>query len=192
MATAVGGRLRGGCSAPLGSVSGENSLSIVTTYDDAARRVAELRHPQVADADDVPSSGIFLQRATRFAEAHVAPQAYMTRRRSITTESAAIGRMFFISTTRGADHHKWTMARSSTATRPSTGGTPRASYFATPHHAWERGTNENTNGLLRQYLPKGASMTDLSQPDCNRIATKLNRRPRKRLGYRTPEKCYVP
>jgi len=65
-------------------------------------------------------------------------------------------------------------------------------YFATPHHAWERGTNENTNGLLRQYLPKGASMTDLSQPDCNRIATKCNRRPRKRLGYRTPEECYVP
>ena len=65
-------------------------------------------------------------------------------------------------------------------------------YFATPHHAWERGTNENTNGLLRQYLPKGASMVHLTQHDCNRIAAKLNRRPRKRLGYRTPEECYVP
>ena len=65
-------------------------------------------------------------------------------------------------------------------------------YFATPHHAWERGTNENTNGLLRQYLPKGASMARLTQHDCNRIAAKLNRRPRKRLGYRTPEECYVP
>jgi IS30 family transposase len=65
-------------------------------------------------------------------------------------------------------------------------------YFATPHHAWERGTNENTNGLLRQYLPKRASMAHLTQQDCNRIATKLNRRPRKRLGYRTPEECYVP
>lgn len=65
-------------------------------------------------------------------------------------------------------------------------------YFATPHHAWERGTNENTNGLLRQYLPKRTSMTHLTQHDCNRIATKLNRRPRKRLGYRTPEECYVP
>jgi IS30 family transposase len=65
-------------------------------------------------------------------------------------------------------------------------------YFATPHHAWERGTNENTNGLLRQYLPKGASMAHLTQHDCNRIAAKLNRRPRKRLGYRTPEECYVP
>jgi IS30 family transposase len=65
-------------------------------------------------------------------------------------------------------------------------------YFATPHHAWERGTNENTNGLLRQYLPKGQSMAYLTQHDCNRIAAKLNRRPRKRLGYRTPEECYVP
>jgi IS30 family transposase len=65
-------------------------------------------------------------------------------------------------------------------------------YFATPHHAWERGTNENTNGLIRQYLPKKQSMAHLTQHDCNRIATKLNTRPRKRLHYRTPEECYEP
>lgn len=47
-------------------------------------------------------------------------------------------------------------------------------YFATPHHAWERETNENTNGLIRQYLPKRASMEHLTQHDCQRIATKLN------------------
>ena len=64
-------------------------------------------------------------------------------------------------------------------------------YFATPHHAWERGTCENTNGLLRQYLPKRKSMAHLTQHDCNRIAARLNRRPRKRLSYRTPEECYV-
>jgi IS30 family transposase len=64
-------------------------------------------------------------------------------------------------------------------------------YFATPHHAWERGTNENTNGLIRQYLPKRASMEHLTQRECTRIATRLNRRPRKRLGYRTPEECYA-
>jgi transposase, IS30 family len=63
-------------------------------------------------------------------------------------------------------------------------------YFATPHHAWERGTNENTNGLLRQYLPKGQSMAHLTQRDCDALARKLNSRPRKRLGYRTPEECY--
>jgi IS30 family transposase len=64
-------------------------------------------------------------------------------------------------------------------------------YFANPHHSWERGTNENTNGLIRQYLPKRQSMAHLTQHDCNRIAAKLNQRPRKRLGYRTPEECYV-
>ena len=68
--------------------------------------------------------------------------------------------------------------------------TGTAFYFATPHHAWERGTNENTNGLVRQYLPKRQSMAHLTQHECNRIAAKLNRRPRKRLGYRTPEECY--
>jgi IS30 family transposase len=65
--------------------------------------------------------------------------------------------------------------------------TPARFYFATPHHAWERGTNENTNGLLRQYLPKRRSMAPLTQHDCDRIAATLNHRPRKRLGYRTPE-----
>jgi len=65
-------------------------------------------------------------------------------------------------------------------------------YFATPYHAWERGTNENTNGLIRQYLPKRRSMAALSQWDLKRIAGALNQRPRKRLGYRTPEECYEP
>lgn len=64
-------------------------------------------------------------------------------------------------------------------------------YFATPHHAWERGTNENTNGLVRQYVPKRASMARLTQQDCRAIARKLNHRPRKPLGYRTPEECYA-
>jgi IS30 family transposase len=64
-------------------------------------------------------------------------------------------------------------------------------YFATPHHAWERGTNENTNGLVRQYLPKRTSLAHLTQADCAAIAHHLNTRPRKRLGYRTPEECYA-
>ena len=70
------------------------------------------------------------------------------------------------------------------------GRTGVAFYFATPHHAWERGSNENTNGLVRQYLPKGRSMAGVSQPRCNAIARELNARPRKRLGFRTPLECY--
>ncbi|MGW8180679.1 MAG: IS30 family transposase [bacterium] len=62
-------------------------------------------------------------------------------------------------------------------------------YFATPHHSWERGTNENTNGLIRQYLPKAKSMASVNQHQCNAIAAKLNSRPRKTLGFFTPEEC---
>lgn len=60
-------------------------------------------------------------------------------------------------------------------------------YFATPYHSWERGTNENTNGLIRQYLPKRLSMKGLTQPHCNAIARELNRRPRKRFGFLSPD-----
>jgi IS30 family transposase len=59
-------------------------------------------------------------------------------------------------------------------------------YFATPYHSWERGTNENTNGLIRQYLPKRASMRGLTQSRCDEIAINLNNRPRKRLAFLTP------
>lgn len=63
-------------------------------------------------------------------------------------------------------------------------------YFATPHHSWERGSNENANGLIRQYIPKRTSMTRLTQHQCNVIAHKLNTRPRKRHGYKTPEERF--
>jgi IS30 family transposase len=65
-----------------------------------------------------------------------------------------------------------------------------AFYFARPYHSWERGSNENANGLIRQYLPKGVSMHGLTQHQCNAIARRLNTRPRKRLGYKTPLECY--
>lgn len=63
-------------------------------------------------------------------------------------------------------------------------------YFANPHHAWERGSNENANGLLRQYLPKGADLSLLTQKQCAQIAAHLNHRPRRRLGFRTPLEVY--
>jgi IS30 family transposase len=66
-----------------------------------------------------------------------------------------------------------------------------AFYFATPYHSWERGTNENTNGLIRQYLPKGMCMRHITQRDCTRIAKELNNRPRQRLGFKTPSEAYA-
>lgn len=65
-----------------------------------------------------------------------------------------------------------------------------AFYFATPYHSWERGSNENVNGLIRQYLPKTESMAQLTQQQCDRIADALNSRPRKRFNYKTPEEMY--
>ena len=59
-------------------------------------------------------------------------------------------------------------------------------YFAHPYHSWERGTNENTNGLIRHYLPKGTDFATISESVIRTIERRLNTRPRKRLGWRTP------
>ena len=63
--------------------------------------------------------------------------------------------------------------------------------LATPPPRWERGTNENTNGLIRQHLPKGRTMKGVTQTLGDMIAEQLNNRPRKRHGYKTPHQCFL-
>ena len=63
-------------------------------------------------------------------------------------------------------------------------------FFAHPYHSWERGLNENTNGLIRQYLPKGSDFNSLTRFEVEAIMNKLNNRPRKCLDYRTPNQVF--
>ena len=73
-----------------------------------------------------------------------------------------------------ADHKRFTLA------------TDIKVYFCDPHNPWQRGSNENTNGLLRQYFPKGMDLSEISQAKLNAVARRLNERPRKTLNYETP------
>jgi IS30 family transposase len=77
-----------------------------------------------------------------------------------------------------ADHKRFTLA------------TDIKVYFCDPQNPWQRGTNENTNGLLRQYFPKGTDISAYSQAKLNAVARRLNERPRKTLNYDTPAERY--
>jgi IS30 family transposase len=63
-------------------------------------------------------------------------------------------------------------------------------YFANPYHSWERGLNEHTNGLMRQFFPKGTNFKVVKQGEVDRVVDLINNRPRKSLDYRTPHKVF--
>jgi len=82
----------------------------------------------------------------------------------------------------GAENRAWQETEEATGAKV---------YFAHPYHSWERGTNENTNGLVRWYFPKGTDFREVSEEEIARVEYALNTRPRKRLGYRTPLEVFI-
>ncbi len=104
-----------------------------------------------------------------------------TNRRAVHLINNAVRLTHTVTADNGTEFHGYKTIEAATGSK---------FYFATPYHSWERGTSENTNGLIRQYLPKRQSMAHINQRHCSRIAEKLNNRPRKRLGFLTPKECY--
>lgn len=110
----------------------------------------------------------------------------LSTRKSLSTAAAIVERLnglptHTITADNGSENQGWRLVENTTNAKW---------YFANPYHSWERGTNENTNGLIREYFPKKTDFTMISEEELSMIEYKLNTRPRKRLNYLTPLEAF--
>jgi transposase, IS30 family len=178
------GRKRRGSPATRGRLVGKRHISERPAVVQQRRQIGHWEGDTVMGADQRHCVLTLVERATGYLVmkklvARNKEQAAMALARAIEQLK---GRVRTITLDNGTEFHDYERVEQQY---------PVKFYFATPYHSWERGTNENTNGLIRQYLPKGMCMRHVSQVDCDAIAAQLNDRPRQRLGFRTPSEAFA-
>jgi IS30 family transposase len=166
-----------------GRLAGKRHISERPTSVESRRRIGHWEIDTVIGAGEKDCVVTLVERKTGYAFIGKLEDRGMhgMSRRTRMLIRRATGRFNTITADNGTEFHDYASIEAATGVR---------FYFATPYHSWERGSNENFNGLLRQYLPKRTSMAHVTQKHCDAIAKQLNSRPRKRLGYRTPEECF--
>ena len=164
----------------------------MTSIDDRPAEVAGRQVPGHWEGDLVigqagkTAIGTLVERTSRYTELVALPKG---KKDAVTTCDA------LISAVNGMPAHllkslTWDQGTEMAAHAVLTLATDVPVYFAHPHSPWERGTNENTNGLIREYFPKGTTITD-DQAYLSAVAAELNNRPRRILGYRTPAEVFT-
>lgn len=139
----------------------------------------------IIGANNASQAGTLVERTTGFALLIALPED-----RQAVTVAEALQRQVQTLPAQLCKSITWDQGSEMAAHAAFTIATDIAVYFCDPHAPWQRGSNENINGLLRQYLPKGTDLSGYSQADLDVIAAKLNNRPRKRLGFMTPSEMF--
>lgn len=178
------GRKRRGSPATRGRLLGKRHISERPASVELRREVGDAEGDTVMGWDQRHCVLTLVDRATGYTA--IKKMTARTKEEGSTALARAIismgGRVRSITLDNGTEFHDYKRVEEQFGVK---------FYFANPYCSWERGTNENTNGLIRQYLPKGMCFKNLTQADCDRIAAKLNNRPRERLGFRTPAEMFA-
>ena len=135
----------------------------------------------IIGAHNASAIGTLVERASRFVMLLHLPAGY-----DAPTVAAAMTTMMSTLPVQLRRSLTWDQGREMAGHATVTTATGLAIYFCDPHSPWQRGSNENTNGLLRQYFPKGTNLAVHSKAHLDAVAAELNARPRKTLGWQTP------